>query len=211
MRWSTLSLVVAAIIVATTARLAAAPAARQPAVKPSPIERLEQHFKRADADFKRGDKRAAATELRAAAQVLREQVRSASGPAKKLLESLPGQLDKAASKIGTIDQKALRQTFARVYQTLAAYHQKMASSAWAKRERRKVGAYMQVAGTELRHAATWAGPVVERACVIAAGYALDVSQKLFHDSRVNGEQVEKALTGLGKQIDALGRRIESAK
>jgi hypothetical protein len=70
---------------------------------------------------------------------------------------------------------------------------------------------MQVAGTELRHAATWAGPVVERACVIAAGYALDVSQKLFHDSKVNGEQVEKALTGLGKQIDALGRRIESAK
>jgi len=211
MRGTLSGLVLAAIIAAACAWVGAAPAKPRPAVKPGPIERLEQHFKQADADFKRGDKKAAAVELRAAAQLLREEIGRASGPAKKLLESVPSELDKAANRIGTIDQKTLRRTFARAYRALAAYHQRLASNAWTKRERRQVGAYLKAAGADLRHAAAWAGPVVERACVTAAGYALDVSEKLFHGSKVSGEQVEKALNGLSKQIDALGRRLESTK
>lgn len=211
MRGTTRGLVLVAIIAVACGWAGAAPKKPRPAAKAGAVDRLQQHFKQADTDFKHGDRKAAAAELWAAAELIREEIGRASGPARKLLESVPGELDKAANKIGTIDQKTLRRTFARAYRAMAAYHHRLASNAWVKRERRQAGAYLQAAGADLRHAAAWAGPTVERAYVTAAAYALDVSEKLFHGSKVKGQQVEKALKGLGKQIDALGRRLERAK
>ena len=206
------SVVIALIATAGCAAIASAAPAKPKAVhKAGPLQALEQHFRKADADLKRGDKRAAAAELRAAAQVFREELATASGSAAKLLRPVPQELEKAASRIGSIDRAALHRTFARAYQALAAYHTRMASGAWAKRQRRKVGSYLEAAGTELRHAARWTGPTVERAYISVAEHALGLADRLSKGSKVSGAEVEKALKGLGERIGALGRRLPARR
>jgi len=202
------SVVIALIATAGCAAIASAAPAKH---KAGPLQALEQHFRKADADLKRGDKRAAAAELRAAAQVFREELATASGSAAKLLRPVPQELEKAASRIGSIDREALHRTFARAYQALAAYHTRMASGAWAKRQRRKVGSYLEAAGTELRHAARWTGPSVERAYISVAEHALGLADRLSKGSKVSGAEVEKALKGLGERIGALGRRLPARR
>jgi len=202
------SVVIALIATAGCAAIASAAPAKH---KAGPLQALEQHFRKADADLKRGDKRAAAAELRAAAQVFREELATASGSAAKLLRPVPQELEKAASRIGSIDRAALHRTFARAYQALAAYHTRMASGAWAKRQRRKVGSYLEAAGTELRHAARWTGPSVERAYISVAEHALGLADRLSKGSKVSGAEVEKALKGLGERIGALGRRLPARR
>jgi len=210
MQRTTLSVVTALIAAAGCVAIAwAAPAKPKAVHKAGPLQALEQHFRKADADLKRGDKPAAAAELRAAAQVLREELASASGSAAKLLRPVPQELDKAASKIGSLDRQALHRTFARAFQALAAYHARLASTAWAQRQRQKVGGYLQAAGTDLRRAGTWAGPTVERAYISLAEHALSLADRLFKGSKVSGAEVEKALKGLGERIGALGRRLQS--
>jgi hypothetical protein len=205
-------MVAALIAVAGFAVIAsAAPAKPKPAPKAGPLQALEQHFRKADADFKQGDRKAAAAEIREAANLLRSEAGLAAAGAKRFLDPAAAELDKAARRIGSIDEKALRKAFARAYHALAAYEAWRATEAWGKKESAKAGAYLNAAAARLERAAAWAEPRVKRAAAAAAKEARDVSKKLLEGSKVRRDEVSKAITGLRNRIKALGRRMGKAR
>ena len=205
------SMVAALITAAGGVAIASAVPAKPKAVhKAGPLQALEQHFRKADADFKKGDRKAAAAEIREAAKLLRSEAGLAAAGAKRFLDPAAAELDKVARRIGSVDEKTLRETFARAYHALAAYEEWRATEAWARKESVKAGTYLSAAAAQLERAGAWAEPKVNRAAAAAVKKARAVSQKLFKGSRLRRDEVSKAITGLRNQIKALGRKIGKA-
>jgi len=128
-----------------------------------PGKSIEQMFKRAQADFRKGQKEAAASELRQAANLLRARAVRMPQADRSSVEASAAELDAMARGINKVDDKQMRQAFARAHLSLARYHQRAAQTASQKKDVRMAQMHLRAGQTEQRQAATWASekPVAE--------------------------------------------------
>jgi hypothetical protein len=178
-----------------------------------PGQSIEQMFKRAQADFRKGQKEAAASELRQAANLLRARAVRMPQADKRSVEASAAELDAMARGINKVDDRQMRQAFARAHLSLARYHQRAAKTASQKKDVRMAQMQLRAGQTQQRQAAMWAGekPVAEAPPKQApARDKPSLSKQISKTATAAAHNTDAEIDRLDEQIERLGRTIGKA-
>lgn len=174
----------------------------------------ERHMGSAREAFLMVDARTASAELRKAATHLRISAGTAAQDSKRGLLNSAHELENLAQRIerGTVKSvDELDLAFARTLQTLARHHYVQATRAWEAQEARCAGQHIRAAADNLEWAAIRAGHTTQAATREAIKDSRILSGKLIEGTGFVMDEVGLGFEKLAKQVEHVGKRIESPK
>lgn len=166
---------------------------------------IDMQFKQADTDFRAGHKQAAATEIRGAATSLRASAARMTGSDKTAVEKAAKDLDKTAADINKVDEKQMRQAFARADVAMARYHNHMAKAAMSKKDEKTANMHLAAAQMQHEHATVWAGEKAAPARPAAAAGRRPMTPKTMATAAAHNTDAE--IDRLDAQIERLGKKL----
>jgi len=178
------------------------------------VDEPEHHFNLARENFLKKDFKATAHEIRKGATFLRLELARATGKTENNLRASIQELDKLAVDVekGTVTStKQLEQGFARAHHALAQHHYAKASDFWTKKEAKKVGQELKAAAYNIKQSLAWDGREVEAGTKVVLKDAKSLAGKLIEGLGWVPEEVGKGLDATGKEIDKLGKMLETPK
>jgi hypothetical protein len=178
-----------------------------------PGKSIEQMFMRAQQDFRQGKKEAAAKELREAANLLRKQATHMPQADRAAVNASAGELDAMARGINRVNEKQLRQAFARAHLSLARYHQRAAKAASKKKDARMAQMQLMAGQAHQRRAAMWAGekPAAQPAPKPAPARGKpSLGKQISKAATAAAHNTDAEIDRLGEQIERLGHKIGKA-
>ena len=173
------------------------------------IDEPEHHFHMASAYFARGDRFKAATEIRAGAALLKLEAARHDATNRTGLEDAAKQLDDLASGVATGSVKSpkeLNATFARADLALARHYHQMAEASAAQSEPEKTGHWLEGAADSLDDGAEWSGHKLAAGGRATVNGARSLGAKLEGGAKWTADEVKKAVSDLGSEIESLGSR-----
>ena len=171
------------------------------------IDQPEHHFHMASRYFARGDRTDAAAEIRAGAALIRLEAGRHSAANKTGLEDAAKHLDELAAEVakGTVKSpNKLHEAFARADLALARHYHEMAEASRAKDEHEKTGHWLKGAADSVDDAADWSGHKLAAGGKATVNGARSLGSSLESGAKWTADEVKKAVSDLGSEIESLG-------
>ena len=172
------------------------------------------YFYNAHESFMKRDLQATARELRKAAAFVKLASSMATAEGKKGLDSSYQELNKLADDVekGTISSvKDLEAVFARTHYALAKHYYLKAVEAQGKKKAEETGHFLKSAAIHLEYGFAWAGHKLEADAVASIKEIRVLSGKLIEGTGWISDEIARAITWIGKEIEKLGSKIEGNK
>jgi hypothetical protein len=107
--------------------------------------------------------------------------------------------------------KDLEVVFAKTHHALAKHHYLKAVEAQGKKKAEKTGRFLKSAAIHLEHGLSWSGHKLEAAAVASIKEIRVLSGKLIEGTGWGPDEIGKAITWIGKEIEKLVSKIEGNK
>ncbi|MGB8412419.1 MAG: hypothetical protein WCE23_06295 [Candidatus Binatus sp.] len=173
------------------------------------IGQPEYYFHMASKDFARGDRIKAAAEIRAGAAMVKFEAARHDATNKTGLEDAAKHLDDLAAGVatGTVKSpKELSDAFFRADVALARHYHQMAEASVAQNQHEKTGYWLEGSADSLDDGAEWSGHKLEAGGKATVNGARSLGRKLEGGAEWTGDEVKKAVSDLGSEIESLGGR-----
>ena len=169
-----------------------------------------EHLISARALLERGERTNAAQEVAAAAAYVRLEAGTATGVNRADLQESARDLDRIAAQIRSRNVHSAREldgALRRTEQALGRHHLERAVRAWERKETAKAGHELRGATEYTSRLARAGGKDVERGTADVIRAARLVSGKLIEGTGWATDEVGKAFSGLGRELDRLGADV----
>jgi hypothetical protein len=150
-----------------------------------------------------------ATDIRAGAALVKLEAARHDATNRTGLEDAAKQLDDLAAGVATGSVKSpkeLNDTFARADLALARHYHQMAEASAAQNEHEKTGYWLQGAADALDDGAEWSGHKLAAGGRATVNGARSLGVKLEGGATWTADEVKKAVSDLGSEIESLGSR-----
>jgi hypothetical protein len=130
----------------------------------STLDKLENHFQKAQEFIKKQAYAEAAAEVRNSSAIVKAEAGEARGAPSKSLLGAEKELDGLASELerGTMaSMDQVKMAFSQAHNAMAEYFNEKASESWSKEAVSQAGAYLNGAASALEDAWTWSGRQIE--------------------------------------------------
>ena len=175
---------------------------------------VEHHFFEAKAHFEAGDFHAAAENIRGSATLLKIDAVRLSSSKYEELEDASKELNNLADRVDNGEVKSMqeiRDVFAHTHYVLATRHLANAREKWLKKDTENTGHAISASVRHIKNAMEWADVEADKVFTDLLDDIVPVTEKLMKDTGWVSEEVEKILDAVGKELEKLGKSLESKK
>lgn len=168
-----------------------------------PLDTAREAFLAVDLPLSAMRIREAAKRMRTAASHAAENSRASLNGIATELETLAGKVE--AKGIDSVQE--LDRNFANAYQALAQHQYRIGRQSWLNREHKQAGQMLHAATVNLEAAFSAAGRRMTSAAQTTINETRDLSGRMFRGGGFATEEVGRAFTGVGKEIEGFGQAM----